>query len=219
MKKINLFLLLPVLFFINSCSQDSVVGIDENNQVTSSLANKISVSSESNLAIVDGDLVCGSSGTGVILDPSQQLITSYNVSFWDGSGYGNCLNNGRECVDLSHFVGKNLPRPTGRETAAHLPSNKLYYGSSRESDFENSLTNGQMIVTYTIGETNNDGTVFGGNPYISDENTNRVLQAFKNKVSYLQSQGYQVKAYHIKTDALLCDPPYRFVRLRIKYSF
>lgn len=218
MKKINLLFLLPVLFFINSCSQDSVTGIDENNQVKSS-ANRLAGSSESSLAIVEGDLVCGgSSGTGVILDPSQQLITSYNVSFWDGSDSGNCLDNGRTCIDLSHFVGANLPRPVGRELSPNLPSNKLYYGSSRESDFDSYVISGQAIATYTIGETNNDGTVFGGNPYISDENTNKVLQAFKDKVIALQSQGYKIRAYHVKTDALLCIPPYKFVRLKIKYS-
>jgi hypothetical protein len=44
------------------------------------------------------------------------------------------------------------------------------------------------------------------------------LSVNKSNVAALQASGYQIRAYHIKTDALLCVPAYKFIKLKIKYS-
>ncbi|MFC0344916.1 hypothetical protein [Epilithonimonas hispanica] len=209
------FILLFILFFLTtSCREEIVSAVSNKKTEQTNFSNKNSESAPASLSLTEGELKCGNSnGSQLTLDPNIALKLNYNVSFWDGSGYSNCLQNGRQCVDLSHFLGILLPK--GKSTPQR--SFKIYYGGA----IDYNTTSQDMVETFTIGETNNDGSAFGGNPYISDENTNKILQAFTKEINKIKRRDngkiYFIKSYEIYTNALLCIPPYKFVTIKIRY--
>lgn len=207
-KRITLGSLL-MLTLVFSCRQESINELSDKNPTEKKVSQKLApISNGGGLALFQGEMACGSSnGSSLVLDPTISLVTAYNVSFWSPSG--TCPNNGRTCIDLAHFVGILLPKGYSTGTRPF----KVYYGN--EQDYNTNYRD--IVETFTIGETNNDGTAFGGYPYITDENTNKVLQAFTKEVNRIKSKRYHIKSYEIKTDALLCDPPYKYISVKVRY--
>ncbi|MFC4163232.1 hypothetical protein ACFOWU_06190 [Epilithonimonas zeae] len=112
---------------------------------------------------------------------SFPYIDSYNVAFYDNSYLlNNCLQNGKECIDLSHFIGKNIIPIESRA----IPT---FYG-----EFNSGFDNIYGSVNYRIFEENGYQNLLVTNTWMTNDAANTVLNTFRAEVQ----NNYQLK--HIK---------------------
>lgn len=206
------------LLSLASCDTNENSGTTEKNKEI-----KAGKSGDSSLFLVKNEtLKCGGGSytNPINIDPNQPYINTYNVAYADNSPLlQNCPNNNRECIDLSHLVA--IYSTIGFSQDVTPPP--VFYSYSGTSQFNMYLQSDYSIETteFSIGQSGDNAEIFGDflpyNTFMTDDASNTVIQQFRKQ--YLQlSQTKSIKAIHIATDALLCIPSNKFIKMRIKYT-
>ena len=190
MKKILYSALICVLFVSCDNNTDYVSTISFSNESTTSNRNEVAENSNrfGTENITTGEFTYIYNDTSTLDVVKYPYIDTYNVAFYDNSYLlSNCPSNGKVCVDLSHFIGKNiLPLNIRR-----LPP--IFYGETN-SGFDNIIGSNTYRVFDEIGFQD----LLVTHDWMTNDAANTVLNMFRAEVEN-NFQISKIKAFRIHT--------------------
>ena len=224
MRKTFICSILSIFLFSCESRENEVNFVKHEN---SSPSEKQSASVASFTFIENQIITCGSSGSGnpfVYVPNMNGIFLKYttdnsNVFFQDDYDIINSCHtgNGKQCVTLSKFVG------SGIVSLSDMRKIEWYFGRQKyEGEFYGAP--GSYTEEFNIGQDGYNAQLYGDlfwspNYYMTDIAANSVRQKFKDQMDVLKAQNKKIKSISIYTDALLCIPPYKFIRLSVKYDY
>lgn len=201
MKKILLSLLMILLISCESNDSDEV-SLIKTSEPNLNKALDVSSVSFGTIDPISGEFISIDNDTSTLGQSDFPYIDSYNVAFYDDSYLlYDCPNNGRQCVDLSHFIGKYILPIESRA----IP---VYYGEYN-SDFNNLSGS----VNERIFTENGYQDLLVTHSWMTDYASNTVLNIFRAEIK----NNYQlknIKAFNIYTKEYF--GPSRQVIVKIK---
>ena len=164
-------------------------------------------------------LKCGSNNHGnpINLNPNLPYNDSFNVfaNDFDPAITTNCPQNNKPCIDLGHFVIRNI-----------YPNNSLripiFYGNQQLSDFTAiSGYDTEFIVGQTEYSIQMFGNMFysGVNGSMTNDAANTVYHQLKSDFDSYIAQGHKLKAIFVVKDAFLCDPAFTYFKIVLKADY
>lgn len=206
MRKILFSALVFVLMV--SCSEDINESFEIKNSEQSSKSNRIgNTQSLNRFGTIDsgtGEFIIINNDTSTLDPVSFPYVDSYNVAYYDNSYLlYNCPNNGRQCIDLSHFIGKYIIPISSRQIST-------FYGEGNIG-FDNIYG----TIQSRIFEENGSQNLLVTNSWMTNDAANTVLNLFRAEIKN-NFQLKQIKAFRIHTKEYF--GPSRRVVVEIKTS-
>ncbi|MCT2562623.1 hypothetical protein [Chryseobacterium herbae] len=221
----NLLLAVTTLFILSSCDTNEMADLQNPDQVSKTEVSKNSASKNTGAtlsSIANKNVTCaggGGSMNPIFVNPNYPYISNYSVAYRDYTALF-----GRNQTTLSKFVLDNVFISFG--TTPNFI--QLIYGNNMAAQTEYANTNSSNLseMYFIIGQNSDNAAVYGdmfnSDPnqpgFMSNDAANTVLHGFKQNLQNNNLLPSKIKAVQVYTDALLCIPGFKFIRMNVRYQ-
>jgi len=220
-----------------SCSDESTeISSAENSALQKGTSNKISSNEYVSFPVTLNIGEASENNIGVNstieVNPNYPYYSDYNVYASDGyysTPTPNCLNDGKPCINLSHFLAmkgaylKPYVNPGASRTA-------IFYGEMGEYDFAQYPrpnvpgVYSDREASFVVQENGSSSPLFNYSTYMTNDAANAILHHFKDRIKDIQKNDNEegepkIFAVHFRYNSWFGMSTERQVKMRVRYYY